>query len=110
MAALRPGASPPPVRTPMRTTPSVIGLRRAAAARGQIEDEQEGAHRDDDHPEDDTRGAVELIAADADDALEEGGAQAEEHQRDDHPPRPGTPAPRRTPSSRSDWWHPGTAG
>src|ERR1700716_3895809 len=68
MAALRPGASPPPVRTPMRTTPSVIGLRRAAAARGQIEDEQEGAHRDDDHPEDDPRGAVELIAADADDA------------------------------------------
>src|SRR5438128_79351 len=82
MAALSPGASPPPVRTPKRTTLSVIPLWRAAAARGQIEDEHEGAQRDDEYPEDAARGVVELVAANADDALEKGGAQEEDEQRD----------------------------
>src|SRR6266849_90594 len=93
MAALRPGASPPPVRTPMRTTPSVVALPRAAAGRGQIEDEHESAQRDDDHPEDDAGGVVELVAADADDAFEEGGAQKEQNQRDAYQPRPGADVP-----------------
>src|SRR2546425_9903932 len=82
MAALRPGASPPPVRTPKRTTPSVIPLRCAAAARGQLEHEHGGAQGNDQPPETDTRGVVELVAADADDGFEEGGAQEEQNQRD----------------------------
>src|SRR5437870_5081799 len=55
MAALRPGASPPPVRTPIRTTPSVVRLPRSAAARGEIEHEHEGAQGNDERPEDDAR-------------------------------------------------------
>src|SRR2546425_1234389 len=85
MAALRPGASPPPVRTPKRTTPSVIPLRCAAAARGQIEHEHGGAQGNDQHPENDTRGVVERVAADADDAFEKGGAQEEQNQSDVDP-------------------------
>src|ERR1700730_10055008 len=89
MAALRPGAAPLPVRTPMRTTPSVVALRRSAAARGQIEDEHDGAQPDDDHPENDAGIVVELVATDADDAFEERGAQEKENQRDAHQPGPG---------------------
>src|SRR5947208_8166016 len=81
MAALSPGASPPPVRTPIRTTPSVVRLPRSAAARGEIEHEHEGAQGNDERPEDDARGVVELVAADADDAFEEGGTQEEQDER-----------------------------
>src|SRR5438132_6180166 len=89
MAALSPGASPPPVRTPIRTTPSVVRLPRLAAARGEIEHQHEGAQGDDERSEDDARGVVELVAADADDAFEEGGAQEEEDERDGDQARPG---------------------
>src|SRR5438270_8733890 len=82
MAALSPGASPPPVRTPIRTTPSVVRLPRLAAARGEIEHQHEGTQGNDERPEDDARRMVELVAADADDAFEEGGAQEEQHERD----------------------------
>src|SRR2546422_316489 len=88
-AALRPGASPPPVRTPIRTTPSVVRLPRLAAGRGQIEHEHDGAQGDDERPEDDARGVVELVATDADDAFEEGDAQKEQDERDADQARPG---------------------
>src|SRR2546425_2294455 len=87
-AALRPGASPPPVRTPIRTTPSVVRLPRLAASRGQIEHEHDGAQGDDERPEDDARGVVELVATDADDAFEEGDAQKEQDERDADQARP----------------------
>src|SRR5947208_11542325 len=70
IAALSPGASPPPVRTPIRTTPSVVRLPRLAAARGEIEHEHEGAQGNDERPEHQARGMVELIAANADDSLD----------------------------------------
>ena len=37
---------------------------------------------------------VELVAADADDAFEEGGAHEEQNQRDTHQPCPGADVPR----------------
>src|SRR2546427_1508854 len=86
--ALSAGASPPPVRTPIRTTPSVVRLPRLAAGRGQIEHEHDGAQADDERPEDDARGVVELVAADADDAFEEGDAQKEQDERGADQARP----------------------
>src|SRR5437763_1477783 len=82
MAALSPGASPPPVRTPIRTTPSVVRLPRSAAARGEIEHEHEGAQGNDECPENRARGVIKPVAANADDAFEEGGAQEEQDERD----------------------------
>src|SRR6266550_3645650 len=82
MAALSPGASPPPVSTPIRTTPSVVRLPRLATARGEIEHEHESAQGNDERSEGDARGVVELVAADADDAFEEGGAQEEQDEPD----------------------------
>src|SRR5438128_1230341 len=82
IAALSPGASPPPVRTPIRTTPSVVRLPRLAAARGEIEHEHEGAKGNDEGPQNHARSVVELIAANSDDAFEEGGAQEEQDERD----------------------------
>src|SRR6266576_3223072 len=89
IAALSPGASPPPVRTPIRTTPSVVRLLRPAAARGEIEHEHESAKGNDERSEDDARGVAELVAAKADDAFEEGGAQEEQDERDADQARPG---------------------
>src|SRR6266480_1968268 len=89
IAALSPGASPPPVRTPIRTTPSVVRLPRPAAARGEIEHEHESAQGNDERSEDDAPGVVELVAAKADDAFEEGGAQEEQDERDADQARPG---------------------
>src|SRR2546428_8538760 len=89
MAALSPGASPPPVRTPIRTTPSVVRLLRPAAARGEIEHEHESAQSNDERSEGDARGVAELVAAKADDAFEEGGAQEEQDERDADQARPG---------------------
>src|SRR2546425_1987572 len=89
MAALRPGASPPPVRTPIRTTPSLVRLPRLAAGRGEVEHEHDGAQGDDERPEDDARGVVELVAADADDAFEEGDPQEAQDERDADQARPG---------------------
>src|SRR5437763_262802 len=82
IAALSPGASPPPVRTPIRTTPSVVRLPRLAAARNEIEHEHEGAQRNDERPENRARGVIKPVAANADDAFEEGGAQEEQDERD----------------------------
>src|SRR2546430_17255808 len=82
-AALSPGASPPPVRTPIRTTPSVVRLPRLAAARNEIEHEHEGAQGNDERPENRARGVVELVAADADEAFEAGGAQEGQDGRAD---------------------------
>src|SRR5437763_1120333 len=53
MAALSPGASPPPVRTPIRTTPSLVRLPRRAAARNEIERGHEGAQGNDERHEED---------------------------------------------------------
>src|SRR6266513_1678849 len=89
MAALSPGASPPPVSTPIRTTPSVVRLPRLAAARNEIEHEHEGAQGDHERPEDRACGVVQLVAANADDAFEEGGAQEEQDQRDGDQASPG---------------------
>src|SRR5438477_9293621 len=96
MAALSPGASPPPVRTPIRTTPSVVRLPRLVTARGEIEHEHEGAQGNDERPENHARGVVELIAANADDAFEEGGAQEEEDERDADQACPGADVARAT--------------
>src|SRR5438105_15768115 len=70
MAALRPGASPPPVRTPIRTTPSLARLSGLATAGGQIHDQHQCAEDNDERPDGHPRGVIELITADADDAFE----------------------------------------
>src|SRR5256885_4768027 len=89
MAAFGADRADPPVRTPIRTTPSVVRLLRPAAARGEIEHEHESAQGNDERSQDDAPGVVELVAAKADDAFEEGGAQEEQDERDADQARPG---------------------